>query len=122
MSASLLSRSAAALLLAAIITPAQTWVSAGTRGVGNLLANATPLGAADPSMTLHIAVALQLNNKSALLQYVSAINDPASPLYESSLSVDQFISSYAPTAAQVPTSPMHKYLPRSPALSWRCWD
>jgi pseudomonalisin len=101
MSASLLSRSAAALLFAAIIAPAQTWISAGTRGVGNLLANATPLGAADPSMTLHIAVALQLNNKSALLQYVSAINDPASPLFENSLSVDQFISSYAPTAAQV---------------------
>ena len=92
---------AASLLLTASVGSAQTWVPTGTQGVGNLLVNATPLGAAEPSMPLHIAVALQLNNKSALEQYVSSINNPASPLFESSLSVSQFVASYAPTSAQV---------------------
>jgi subtilase family serine protease len=80
---------------------AQTWVSTATQGVGNLLTNATPLGSADPSMPLDVALALQLNNKNALAQYVSAINDPTNPAFETSLSVDQFVASYAPTAAQV---------------------
>ena len=44
-------------------------------------------------------MALQLNNQRALTQYVSAINNPASPQFGSSLSVNQFVASYSPTAA-----------------------
>src|SRR5690348_6628981 len=80
---------------------AQVWVSTATQGVGNQLANATPAGLLPGSTTLHIAVALGLNNKDALIQYVQAINDPTNPLYESSLTVSQFTASYAPTSSQV---------------------
>src|SRR5947209_4022578 len=78
---------------------AQTWVSTATQGLGNVLANATPLAALPSSTSLHIAVALQLNNKASLVQYVKAIGDPSNPLYGESLSVDQFVASYAPTSA-----------------------
>ena len=92
---------AAAVLCLATFANAQTWVSTATQGLGNLLVNASPLGAADGSQMLHIAVALQLNHKDLLVQYVQAINDPNSPLFNNSLTVDQFVAAYSPTATQV---------------------
>jgi len=80
---------------------AQTWVSTATQGLGNLLVNATPMGLLPAATTLHVAVALQINNKQSLMQYVKAINDPGNALYGSSLTVSQFVAAYAPTAAQV---------------------
>jgi subtilase family serine protease len=65
------------------------------------LTNATPVGVLPDSTTLHIAVALRLNNRSALENYVAAIGDPSNFLYRSSLTVDQFVATYAPTQAQV---------------------
>ena len=93
--------SAAAILCTAMFANAQTWVSTATQGLGNSLVNASPVGALDGSQTLHIAVALQINNRDALIQYVNAINDPNSPLFNNPLTVDQFVATYAPTAAQV---------------------
>jgi len=69
--------------------------------LGTVLANAVQLGPLPASTTLHIAVALKLNNRDLLVQYVKAINDPSSPLYGSSLTVSQFVANYAPTSAQV---------------------
>lgn len=80
---------------------AQTWVSTATQGLGNMLVNATPMGLLPAATTLHVAVALQVNNKQSLIQYVQAINDPSNALYGSSLTVSQFLAGYAPTAAQV---------------------
>src|SRR6267143_5457970 len=82
-------------------SPAQTWISTSTQGLGTVLANAVQLGPLPASTTLHIAVALKLNNRDLLVQYVKAINDPSSPLYGSSLTVSQFVANYAPTSAQV---------------------
>jgi len=80
---------------------AQTWTSTATQGLGTVLANAVQLGPLPASTTLHVAVALTLNNREALAQYVQAINDPASPLYGNSLTVGQFVAAYAPTSSQV---------------------
>ena len=80
---------------------AQTWVPTSTQGLGMLLANATSLGPMPASASLHVAVAMQLNNKSALLQYLQTISDPSSAIYGNFLTVDQFVASYAPSAAQV---------------------
>ena len=82
-------------------SPAQNWISTSTQGLGTVLANAAQLGPLPASTTLHIAVALKLNNRDLLVQYVKAINDPSSPLYGSSLTVSQFVANYAPTSAQV---------------------
>ena len=79
---------------------AQGWAATATRGLGNLLANATPIGLLHGSTPLHIAAALQVNNKDALVQYVKAVSDPTSALYGDSLTVSQFVSAYAPTAPQ----------------------
>src|SRR5260370_34831988 len=51
------------------------------------------------STTLHVDGALQVNNKQSL--NVKSINDPTNALYGSSLTVSQFLATYAPTAAQV---------------------
>lgn len=80
---------------------AQTWVSTATQGLGSLLVNATPAGLLPASTPLHVAVALQINNKHSLIQYVNAINDPGNALYGSSLTISQFLATYAPTTAQV---------------------
>ncbi|PYT34893.1 MAG: hypothetical protein DMG58_03660 [Acidobacteria bacterium] len=88
--------------------PAQTWISTSTQGLGTVLANAVQLGPLPASTPLHIAVALKLNNRNSLVQYVKAINDPGSPLYGSSLTVSQFVAAYAPTSSQV--QPVVNYL------------
>jgi pseudomonalisin len=80
---------------------AQTWVATATQGLGSLLVNATPAGFLPASTSLHVAVALQINNKQSLIQYVNAINTPGNALYGSSLTVSQFLATYAPTTAPV---------------------
>ncbi len=56
-------------------------------------------------------VALALRNKTALLNYVSSINNPNSALYGQSLTPAQFAAAYAPSAAQV--QQVVSYLQRS---------
>jgi pseudomonalisin len=48
-----------------------------------------------------VKVALRLNNRQALEQYIQAINTPTNSLYGSSLSSAEFAASYAPTVSQV---------------------
>jgi pseudomonalisin len=79
----------------------QGWTSTATKGLGSRLTSATPIGALADSTPLYIAIALRLNNRSALESYVAAIQNPSSPLYGSSLTVDQFVAAYAPAGAQV---------------------
>jgi len=79
----------------------QAWTSTATKGLGSALVNAAPIGALPGSTQLHIAVALQLKNRSALANYVKSIQDPTNALFGDSLTVDQFAASYAPTASQV---------------------
>lgn len=80
---------------------AQTWVPTATQGLAGLLANATQTGPLPAATTLHIAVALRLNHQASLVHYVQTINDPSSPLFGSSLTVSEFVASYAPTSAEV---------------------
>src|SRR3989442_1663757 len=79
----------------------QIWTSTATRGLGNRLANATPIGMLPGSTVLHIAVALKLNNEDALVKYVKAVNNPESIVDGEALTVAQFVSLYAPTGLQV---------------------
>ncbi|HEY0786565.1 MAG TPA: protease pro-enzyme activation domain-containing protein, partial [Acidobacteriaceae bacterium] len=48
-----------------------------------------------------IRVALQVQNKAALLSFVTAVADPANPAYGKFLTPQQFTAQYAPTTAQV---------------------
>jgi pseudomonalisin len=89
------------LILSAIPARAQLWVSTATKAVGSQLLSAAPQGLLAPSTPLHIVVGLKLRNQSSLVQFVQAANDSASPFFGSTLTVDQFVASYAPTAAQV---------------------
>jgi subtilase family serine protease len=104
-----LSKSAVGLIfgLLLVLAPntgwAQTWVSTATQGLGAFLANATPFGPLSGSTPLHIAVGLKLSNAAALNQYIRSINTPGDPLYGSSLTVNQFVATYAPNSAQVQT-------------------
>ena len=89
------------LILYAMPAGAQLWVSTATKAVGPQLLSAVPQGLLVPSTPLHIVVGLKLRNQSSLVQFVQAANDSASPFFGSTLTVDQFVASYAPTAAQV---------------------
>lgn len=81
---------------------AQTnWSPTATQGVGSMLVNATNLGPLPSSTPLHISVALGIQNKSALQQLVQNENTPSSPLYGTTITPTQFLSTYAPTSAQV---------------------
>ncbi|HUI81672.1 MAG TPA: S53 family peptidase [Bryobacteraceae bacterium] len=79
----------------------QGWTSTATKGLGTALTNAVSLGPLPASTPLHIAVALRLNNRSGLENYVAAIQNPSNSQFGSSLTVDQFVASYAPTSSQV---------------------
>ena len=89
------------LILYAMPAGAQLWVSTATKAVGPQLLSAVPQGLLVPSTPLHIVVGLKLRNQSSLVQFVQAANDSASPFFGSTLTVDQFVASYAPTAPQV---------------------
>ena len=89
------------LILSAMPAEAQLWVSTATKAVGPQLIGAAPQGLLAPSTPLHIVVGLKLRNQSSLVQFVQAANDSASPFFGSTLTVDQFVASYAPTTAQV---------------------
>jgi pseudomonalisin len=83
-----------------------TWVATATQGLS--LVNATSLGALPDTTPLHIVVALKVSNMTALNQYIQSINDPSSAEYGAALTPDQFVASYAPSAAAV--SSVESYL------------
>jgi pseudomonalisin len=82
---------------------AQTiWANTQTQGTSlSQLASATDEGPAPASQAITVRVALALQNKAALLDYVSSINNPTSANYGQSLTTAQFAAAYAPSAAQV---------------------
>lgn len=99
-------RSAALLFAAASLftaASAQTlWVNTATQAISvSQLASATDLGPAPSDQAITVRVALNIQNKAALQQYVQQINDPSSTLYGQSLTPAGFAVAYAPSAAQV---------------------
>jgi pseudomonalisin len=90
-----------ALLTSAFCASAQTWVNTKTQAVAPSLVNATALGVVAANTPLHIAVALQLPNTAALQDLVRHQNTPGDPLYQTELTPEQFVASYAPSAAAV---------------------
>ena len=74
-----------------------SWVSTATQ--------ATPLPsnsgavATDPSQQLHIVVGLQPRNKAQLDALVLAVSTPGDPQFGATITPDQFLADYAPSAA-----------------------
>jgi subtilase family serine protease len=94
------------LIAAALLSPvayAQTvWVNTATQAISvSKLDTATDEGPAEGSDPLTVRVALNIRNKSALENYVKAINEPSNALYGKSLTPAEFTASYGPTSAQV---------------------
>lgn len=86
-------------VLAAPASAAAPWAGTATHQ-HPALEKATALGAPAASQVLHIAVALKLQNKQALDQYVEGQRTPGSPAYRQVLTSEQFVANYAPSAAQ----------------------
>jgi pseudomonalisin len=99
--------SGAILGLAALTAKAQTattssWVSTATQGISlPQLASALDLGPVSPSQALTVRVALNLQNKPALLSLIQAASNPSSPTYGQFLTPAQFAASYGASSAQV---------------------
>jgi pseudomonalisin len=83
------------------IASAQSWVTTSTQAVGPTLANATSQGALPGTTPVHVNVALQIQNRAALVNYVQSITTPGNPLYEQELQPSEFLASYAPSSGQV---------------------
>src|SRR3984957_1443285 len=76
---------------------AQTWVTTSTQAIGPHLLSATSVGNVADSTPVHVNVALQIQNKPALVEYLQQVNTPGSPLYGSELEPSDFLASYAPS-------------------------
>jgi pseudomonalisin len=91
---------------AALFSPAavaQTvWTNTATQGIAaTSLVSATDQGFAPAGQAITVRVALALENKAALLNYIGSINNPSNALYGQALTPAQFAASYAPSSAQV---------------------
>jgi xanthomonalisin len=65
----------------------------------------TPLvGAPDPSLELHLAIALPMRNQAQLDSLMKQIYDPGSPQYRHYLTVAQFTAQFGPTASDYSTA------------------
>jgi len=83
-----------------MLTTAQAqWVSTGTKAL--TLTNATLIGAVPPSTPMHINVGLKIRNASEIQTTLKRMVTVGDSLYGTSLTTEQFIAQYAPTAAQV---------------------
>lgn len=80
---------------------AQTWVSTATKALP--LANATQLGPLSSTTPVHLVIGLQMQNMAEVQPTLKAMLTPGNSLYGTSLTVDQFLAKFAPTAAQVET-------------------
>jgi|HubBroStandDraft_1064217.scaffolds.fasta_scaffold39647_1 pseudomonalisin len=93
---------ASAALFSQTANAQTSWANTQTQGTSlSQLASATDEGPAPASQAITVRVALALQNKAALLDYVSSINNPTSANYGQSLTTAQFAAAYAPSAAQV---------------------
>jgi len=89
-------------LLLGSVSFAQTWAPTATQAIE--LANlpgASIVGPPNPQTAIHVVVGLKMRNLSGLQQLVQAESTPGNPLYETTITPDQFLSSYAPTSSQV---------------------
>ncbi len=84
------------------LASAQGWVSTATKAypVQNV-SNVTLIGALAPSTSVHIVVGLQEQNATQVQPTLKRMLTPGDPLYGTSLSVQQFVQQFGPTAAQV---------------------
>jgi pseudomonalisin len=79
----------------------QTWVSTATKAIGPALKNATQLGPLAATTPLHLAVGLQMQNADQVQSMLKRMITPGDSLYGTSLTVDQFVAQFGPTAANV---------------------
>src|ERR1700740_2104726 len=84
------------------LASAQGWVSTATKAypVQNL-SNVTLIGALAPSTSIHIVVGLQEQNATQVQPTLKRMLTPGDPLYGTSLTLQQFVEQFGPTAAQV---------------------
>ena len=80
---------------------AQNWVSTSTQAIGPALANATAQGLLPDSTPIHVNVALQIQNRDALVAYVQHITTPGDALYGQELEPAGFAAAYAPSNSAV---------------------
>ena len=85
--------------LAAPAPAAAAWAATATHQHA-ALAKATLLGAPPASQVLHIAVALQPQNRKVLDDFVAGQHTPGSASYGRVLTREQFLASYAPSEVQ----------------------
>jgi pseudomonalisin len=84
------------------LASAQTWVPTATQGITlSNMPTATDAGPLNPQTKISVLVGLKTQNVSALQQLVRAENTPGNPLYQTTITPSQFLSSYAPTSSQV---------------------
>jgi pseudomonalisin len=88
-------------MLLSEVAVAQGWVSTSTQAVGPTLANATAQGALPDTAPVHVNLALQIQNRAALVNYVQSITNPSGPLYGQELQPSDFLAIYAPSSTQV---------------------
>ena len=79
----------------------QTWVSTATKAVGPSLKNGTQLGQLAPATPLRLVVGLQMQNANQVQAMLKGMITPGNSLYGTSLTVNQFVAQFGPSAAQV---------------------
>jgi pseudomonalisin len=88
---------------------AQNWAPTATQAYPvQYLQNAVPIGAVAPSTSMHIVVGLQEQNASQVQPTLRAMLTPGNALYGTSLTVQQFVTQFGATTAQVQA--VEKYL------------
>jgi pseudomonalisin len=81
---------------------AQSWVSTATQAYPvQYLINATALGSLPASTSMHIVVGLQEQNASQVQPTLLAMLTPGNPLYGTSLTLEQFVTQFGATTAQL---------------------
>ncbi|MEO5624157.1 MAG: protease pro-enzyme activation domain-containing protein [Dokdonella sp.] len=88
--------SATAFAAGGLVMP---WVSTATKAlapVSSIIRNPV-----DANMPLHVIVSLQMRNKESLETFLHNQHTPGNPQYGTVLDTQQFLATYAPTAAQV---------------------
>jgi kumamolisin len=97
---------ASACLIAGVTSPAEAAIPTLSPQRPAAVARhfATRLGAADPAMRLHLAVALPMHDQAGLDALLRDIYNPASPNYKHYVSVAEFTARFCPTAADYETA------------------
>jgi Pro-kumamolisin, activation domain/Bacterial Ig-like domain (group 3) len=102
----LLGTGALFLFLAASVLPSQFDAQARAAGDSTLTAQTalspggTLLGPTNPQRTVHLSVALKINDHAALESFIQQLNDPASPQYKHFLTPAEFTSRFVDSTAR----------------------